>query len=80
MPLAGWFGEESFTYIKVFGSIVASHVLPYYVPDKLLARGIAYQIVGEGITKTLKDMKKSIWPIFPVKCGSFSLFDFGHIV
>ena len=49
-----WFGEETFTYIKVFGSIVAPHVLPYYVADKLLAREIAYQTVGEGLTKTLK--------------------------
>lgn len=41
-----WFGEEWFTCIRVFESITAPHVLPYYVLDKLLAREIAYQIVG----------------------------------
>jgi len=37
-----WFKEETFTYIRVFGSITSPHILPYYVPDKLMAREIAY--------------------------------------
>ena len=50
-----------------------------YIPDKLLARGIAYQTCSEGsLTKDLKDKKKAIWPQFPVVCGAFSLFDVGH--
>ncbi len=27
-----WFGEELFTYIRVFGRIPSPHVLPLYVP------------------------------------------------
>lgn len=51
-----WFGEEKFTYIRVFGSIASSHVLPFYVPDKLLAREIAYQTAREGgLTRGLKE-------------------------
>lgn len=34
--------------------------------------------MGKGLTKVLKDNKKSLWPIFPVKCGSFALVDFVH--
>ena len=79
IPIARWFGEEWFTYIRVFGSTVPPHVLPLYVPDKLLAREIAYQTCSEGsLTKDLKDKKKAIWPQFPVACGVFSLFDVGH--
>lgn len=46
-PVARWFGKETFTYIRVFGSTTSTHVLRYYVPDKLLAREIAYQTAGE---------------------------------
>lgn len=34
--------------------------------------------MGKGLTKTLKDNKKSLWPIFPIRCGSFSLENFNH--
>lgn len=79
LPVARWFEEELFTYIRVFGSIASPHVLPFYVPDKLMAREIAYQICSEGgMSKILKDSKKGIWPQFPVTCGVFTLHDLGH--
>lgn len=79
LPVARWFGEELFTYVRVLGSSASPHVLPLYVPDKLMAREIAYQTCGEGgLTKYLKDKKKAIWPQFPVAYGAFSLFDVGH--
>jgi len=49
-----------------------------YVSNKLLAREIAYQTVGKGLTKTLKGNKKSLWPPFTIQCGSFSLEKFNH--
>ena len=79
LPVARWFGEEWFTYVRVFGSSASPHVLPLYVSDKILAREIAYQTCGQGgLTKDLKDKKKAVWPQFPVACGTFSLFDIGH--
>ena len=79
LPIARLFEEELFTYVRVFRSLASPHVLPLYVPDKLLAREIAYQTCGEGGTsKELKDKKKSIWPQFPVAYRAFSLFDVGH--
>ena len=65
LPIARWFAEEKFTYIRVFGSSTFPHVLPYYVPDRLLAREIAYQLINV-VTKKLKDDKKAIWPSFPL--------------
>jgi len=53
-----WFGEEKFTYVRIFGSHANPHVLPLYIPDKLLAREIAYQITFEGVTQTLRNKKK----------------------
>lgn len=73
-----YFVEEWYTYIKVFGSTLDPHVLALYVSDKLLAREIAHQTVGKGLTKTLKDNKKSLWPSFPIRCGYFSLANFNH--
>lgn len=78
LPVARWFGEELFTYIRVFGSITSPHVLPYYVPNKLLGREIVYETAGDDITKTLKEQKKSIWPTFPLQCVAFALHDLGH--
>ena len=79
LPITRWFREEFFTYVRVFGSSAPPHVLPLYIPNKLLAREISYQTCGEGgLTKDLKEKKKAIWPQFPVACGAFSLFDVGH--
>jgi len=50
-----------------------------YVPDKLMAREIAYQMTGQGcLSRGLKEQKKAIWPTFPLQCGVFELHDFGH--
>jgi len=76
--IESWFGEENFTYIRVFGSITDPHVLPLYIPDKLLAREISYQIVEKGMTRNLKDSKKQVWPPFPLCCGTYTLHDFKH--
>lgn len=57
-----WFGEESFTYIKVLGSYAEPHVVPLYIPDKLLCREVVYQTIGHGITNALKDSNKRVWP------------------
>lgn len=79
LPVARWFREELFTNVRVFGSTASPHILPLYVPDKLMAREISYQTCEEGgLTKDLKDKKKAIWPQFPVAYGAFSLFDVGH--
>ena len=77
-PIARWFAKKKFTYVRVFRSYSSPHFLPYYVPDKLLAREISYQLVVSGISKQLKDAKKAIWPNFPLQCGTFVLFDIGH--
>ena len=76
--LGNLFGEDKFTYIRVFGSLARPHVLPLYIPNKLLAREIAYQITSAGATKTLRNSKKQVWPPFPLWCGVYTLHDYKH--
>lgn len=76
--VASWFGEEHFTYIRVFGSKARPHVLPLYIPDKLLAREICYQIMAESVTQTLKEEKKKGWPSFPLRIGVYTLLNYKH--
>lgn len=73
------FGEEKFTYIRLFGSLTNPHVLPLYIPNKLLAWELAYQITVVGMSKTLRDSKKHMWPTFPLRCGAFTLHAFKHV-
>ena len=73
-----FFVEESFSYIRVFGSSASPHILPFYVHNKLMVREVAYQTVGNGLTKSLKDSKKSLWPSFPIQCGTLTLSNFNH--
>lgn len=65
LSMARWFGEELFAYIRVFGSIASTHVLPFYVPAKLMARDIAYHTCNvRGLSKVLKNSKKVVCPNF----------------
>ena len=75
-PLGKWFGEENFTYILVFGSLTHPHVFPLFVPDKLLAKEISYQTVGQGLTKIIRDATKTVQPCFPIPCGTYILENF----
>lgn len=40
--VGSWFGEEKFTYVRLFGSLTNPNVLSLYVPNKVLARELAY--------------------------------------
>jgi hypothetical protein len=77
-PIADWFIEESFSYIRVYGCSIPPHALPKFLPDRLVCREVAHQIVKGGIGIELKAAQKKSWPIFPVHIGKFSLQNLGH--
>jgi hypothetical protein len=54
------------------------HALPKFLPDRLVCREVAYQIVTSDIGIELKAAQKKFWPIFPVQVGKFSLLNLGH--
>jgi hypothetical protein len=71
--IGDWYVKKYYTYIQIYGATGAPHLLPKYVPDKLLAREIAYQTIEKGATAYLSEKNKKYWPIFPIQVGSYSL-------
>jgi hypothetical protein len=57
--------KKYYTYIWIYGATGAPHLLPKYVPDKLLAREIAYQTIEKGATAYLSEKNKKILANFP---------------
>jgi len=41
-----------------------------------MTKEVAYQTIGKGLTKVLKDAKKYTCPSFPVPCGTYALKNF----
>jgi hypothetical protein len=76
--IADWFIEENFSYVRVFRCSIPPHALLKFLPDRLVGREVAYQIVTGGIGTKLKASQKKFWPIFPVQIGKFLMLNFGH--
>jgi hypothetical protein len=77
--MADWYIEEKISYIRVFSCSVPPHDLPLFLPYRLVCHEVAHQNVHGGIIKELKSVQNKVWPIFPMKIGTFSLLDFGHL-
>jgi hypothetical protein len=58
-----WYLDERETYIRVFGTTGAPHLLPIYVPDRLVLGEICYQTILQGYNATLVKDKK--WDFIP---------------
>jgi hypothetical protein len=57
-----WYLFEYGTYIRVYGTMKATHMLRKFTPDMLVLQEITYQTLIHGVTSYLyKDMKE-IWP------------------
>ena len=70
--MGDWYVGESFTYIRVYGRNIA-HMLPKFVPDRLVLEEISFQTVTEGIYKKCATPKRKVWPRFPITLGSLSV-------
>jgi hypothetical protein len=71
--IGDWYMKKYYTFVRIFGATRPPHLLPKYVPNKLLAREITYQTVEKGATTYLSEKNKKYWPIFPLHIGSYSL-------
>jgi hypothetical protein len=47
--IGDWYIGKYYTYFKIYGCSQAPHHLPKYVPEKILAREISYEIAGDGV-------------------------------
>jgi hypothetical protein len=73
-----WFIDEKFSYVRVYVFSIPPHALPKFLPDRLVCREVAYQIVKGEIGIELKAAQKKLWPSFPVHIGNFVLHNHGH--
>jgi hypothetical protein len=60
-----WYLDECETYIRVFGTTRAPHLLPIYVLDRLVLGEICYQTILQGYNATLVKDKK--WAFIPYR-------------
>jgi DNA segregation ATPase FtsK/SpoIIIE-like protein len=67
-----WFVLENETYIRIYGSTKPPHVLPKFVPDKLVLQEVAYHTLVHGVGASLSKYKKLSWPPLPFYVGSYS--------
>jgi hypothetical protein len=58
-----WYLGEQETYIKVFDATRAPHLLPIYVPERIVLGKICYQTILQGYNETLVKYKK--WDFIP---------------
>jgi hypothetical protein len=54
------------TYIKVYGATKSPHLLPKFIPEKLVLQEITYQTLVHGVGVALNRDKKMIWPPLPL--------------
>ena len=69
---------KNFTYICLAGITVAPHLLPKYVPDKLLLKEFAFQLFEIGQTMELIRRKLKAWPDLLVPVGPYQILNHGH--
>jgi hypothetical protein len=54
MAIADWFIEEGFSYVRIFGCSISPHALPNFLPNRLVCKELAYQIIIGAIDTELK--------------------------
>jgi hypothetical protein len=64
-----WYMKKYYTYVSIYGATRPPHLLPKYVPDKLLAREVAYQPINKGFIAYLLEKNKMYWPNFLIHIG-----------
>jgi hypothetical protein len=71
MRIGDWYLMEHDTYIRVYGAMKPPHLLPWFVPDKLVLQEVAYHTIIHGVGGMLYQLKKAIWNLFPLYVGNY---------
>jgi hypothetical protein len=61
-----WYLMEHGTYIGVYDAMNLPHLLPQFVPDKLVLHKVAYPTIIHGVGGILYMFNKAIWPSLPL--------------
>jgi hypothetical protein len=55
-----WYNEKYYNYIRMYGATIYPHLLPKFVPNRLVLREITYQTILHGFNASLiKDKLKN---------------------
>ena len=71
-----WYMTPDGVYIKIVNSTKPPHWLPHFIPDTLLLQGITYQTYLNGVATSLHQIKKCLWPLFPLIEQVFKIENF----
>jgi hypothetical protein len=64
--IGDWYLMEHGTYIRIYRATKAPHLLPRFVPDKLVLQEVAYQTMINGVRAMLYQDKKAILAPTPI--------------
>jgi hypothetical protein len=64
--IGDWYLMEHDTYIWIYGAIKPTHLLPRFIPDKIVLREVSYQTIIHGVRGMLYRLEKSIWTPLPI--------------
>lgn len=73
-----WYLDEWETYIRVFGATGAPHLLPIYVPGRLVLGEIFYSTILQGYNATLVKYKKRAFMLYGFHIGLCMVKDIVH--
>jgi hypothetical protein len=69
--IGDWYLMEHDTYIRIYGAMKPPHLLPRFVPNKLVFEEVAYQTIIHGVVGMLYRSKKEIFPPLPLYIGNY---------
>jgi hypothetical protein len=78
--VAEWYLGKYYSNIRVYGSTGDQNIFPYFVPDHLLMRKISYQTTIIGVTYLLMRTSKTLWPMFPIHVGNYTISNGMHAI
>jgi hypothetical protein len=73
-----WYLEEKITSLIIFGAIGAPHLLPTYVPDRLVLGEVSYQTILQGLNISLVKEKNTTFIPYGFQIGYYFLKDTTH--
>ena len=76
--IGNWYMMNKFTYIRLVGITPTPHLLPKYIPDKLLLKAFAFQLFEIGQTMELIRRKMKAWTKLLVPVGQYQILNHGQ--
>jgi hypothetical protein len=76
--IGDWYIMKHYAYIRIYVNTCPPHLLPKYIPEKLLIREITYQTVEVRVTTMLSTNSKRYRPRLPIIVGKYNLTNVPH--